>query len=86
MHAHSKSMNEQAKQATKQEHNGKYVPADATRGGTTGNANANADAAKEGKGKVSIWERTAAKLGGHDGGSGSTFRDPEPLPAWLRDP
>ncbi|RYC59153.1 hypothetical protein CHU98_g7057 [Xylaria longipes] len=34
----------------------------------------------------SIWERKANKLGGHDGGAGSAFRDRTPLPEWLREP
>ncbi|KAI0537489.1 hypothetical protein GGR58DRAFT_513793 [Xylaria digitata] len=34
----------------------------------------------------SIWERTAAKTSGQDGGCSSAFRDRPPLPWWLRDP
>ncbi|KAI1111151.1 hypothetical protein F5Y14DRAFT_328551 [Nemania sp. NC0429] len=76
-------------EATRQGGNGAYshynIP---TGGGTanTGNANADAHAAKQGGEKGSVWERTAARLGGHDGGPGSAFRGSRPLPAWLRDP
>lgn len=82
-HAQSKGSN---KETTKQGHNGTYMPTGEMRGGIASNANADANTATERKEQGSIWERKAAKIGGHDGGRGSSFRDPKPLPAWLREP
>lgn len=36
------------------------------------------------QGSTSAWERMAGRLGGHDGGAGSS-RDRTPLPEWLRE-
>ncbi|KAI0878303.1 hypothetical protein GGS24DRAFT_444271 [Hypoxylon argillaceum] len=38
------------------------------------------------EGSYSVWERRAARLGGHDGDAGSARRETNPLPRWLREP
>ncbi|KAI1182258.1 hypothetical protein F5B17DRAFT_435809 [Nemania serpens] len=63
-----------------------YVPTGERTGGIAGGANTTSDVAQEGKDKGSIWERIAARVGGHDGEPRSKSRGSEPLPSWLRDP
>ncbi|KAI1421205.1 hypothetical protein F5Y12DRAFT_39462 [Xylaria sp. FL1777] len=42
-------------------------------------------AGTDGQERSKIWERMAAKVGGHEGSTGSAVYNSEPLPRWLRE-